>query len=65
MVVGNKGMEIKTIEKPVIKKRKFKYVQDEEGEDIKEEVSRDSDKLELTILDEVDPDEVNFNMRKQ
>jgi hypothetical protein len=56
-------MEIKTVEKPVIKKRRFMYVQDLEGEDLKQEVSRDSDKLQLDFLED-DLDEVNFNFKK-
>lgn len=56
MVVGELGaMEIKTIEKPVIKKKLYQWVKnDETGEAEKADVSRDSDMLQLSILGEED-----------
>ena len=56
-------MRFKAIPKPIIKKKLYKYVIDEEtGEKRKQEVSRDSDKLVLDLFDE--DFQVTFNYRQ-
>ena len=58
------GMRYKKIEKPVIKKKRFQYKVDEEtGQRYREDVSRDSDKLELDIFNEKNLDEANYNIK--